>query len=538
MKHAENELWGLSRTAFVSEGLFDMQRSEFLRVTPEAAGIRSCDIEWLLDRLEEDHTCMHGLMIMRHGWICAEGWWAPFAPGLRHGLQSLSKTYAATAVGIAYTEGLLDLDDRLIDIFPEESPEQPGAFLQHLKVRDVLCMGCGMDEMPVPGKDWVRQFLATPVNHEPGTAFMYNSLGSSMLGEIIRKLTGESLHEYLTKRLFDVIGIDADNLRWLCHPDGCEVGGGGLYATTEDNLRLMKLYLDGGVWEGQRILAEDYVKLATSLQNDSATEEAVNPPAKDNFVGYGYQIWMCRYPGAYRADGAMGQFSICVPDLDMILSINETAIGAEGIQITLDYVWEFLRRIDPSKEMLEEDPEAAAKLAYRLKHLSCENPQYTPYRKELERFSGKRWRVKKDSGAAGPTIDMPMMKEMLGGEFTQGMEELCFTFTPRAAVLTFRQDGQEYELPIALDGTRQQSEQKIRGEVVSKVLASGSFADERTFTLTVMWPETCFTRTLIFRFPEEESRTLTIRAETFPLTTTIPGGTKKMMEPEIFTAEC
>lgn len=93
-----------------------MKRREFERTTPEAVGLRSEDIEWLLDELESGFTEMHGLMIMRHGKVCAEGWWAPYGPGVRHGLQSLSKTYAATAVGIACTEGLLHLDDKVIDI--------------------------------------------------------------------------------------------------------------------------------------------------------------------------------------------------------------------------------------------------------------------------------------------------------------------------------------------------------------------------------------------------------------------------------------
>ena len=292
-------------------------RKPFEMTTPEALGIRSRDIMAYLDELEASNTEMHGLMIMRHGKLCAQGWWAPFGPNVRHGLQSHTKTYAATAVGIAYTEGLLKLDERLIDIFPDESPKDPSENLQKLTVRDVLCMGCGMDEMPRPTKDWIRDFLHTPVNHVPGTTYMYNSTGSTMLGAIVRKKTGLGLHEYLTPRLFHKLGIDPDNLRWMCMPDGMEVGGGGLFATTEDNLRLMKLYADGGVWEGERILAEDYVRLATTNQNDSATESINNPEAFDNFLGYGFQIWMCKPNGAYRADGAMGQFTIVLPELDM-----------------------------------------------------------------------------------------------------------------------------------------------------------------------------------------------------------------------------
>ena len=177
-----------------------LNRKEFMRVTPESVGIDSGDIEWMLDRLESGFTEPHGLMIMRHGKICAEGWWNPYAPGIRHGLQSHSKTYAATAIGIAYTEGIVKLDERIIDIFPEHAPEQPSENLKKLTVHDVLCMGCGMDEMPMATEHWIRDFLHTPVNHTPGTTYMYNSVGSSILSAIIVKKTGMSMHEYLKPR--------------------------------------------------------------------------------------------------------------------------------------------------------------------------------------------------------------------------------------------------------------------------------------------------------------------------------------------------
>ena len=176
----------------------EMKRKEFERVTPESVGIPSDLIQKLVDQLEHGgFTEPHGLMIMRHGRICAEGWWAPYAPGIRHGLQSHTKTYAATAVGIACTEGLLKLEDRVIDIFPEEAPENPSENLKKLTVRDVLCMGCGMDTMPAPSKDWIREFLATPVNHVPGTTYMYNSTGSTLLGAIVRKRKARRHQLYL-----------------------------------------------------------------------------------------------------------------------------------------------------------------------------------------------------------------------------------------------------------------------------------------------------------------------------------------------------
>ena len=163
-------------------------RKPFAKATPEEVGVSSALILEYIENLEKSQTEIHGLMIMRHNKMIAEGWWTPYGPNLRHGLQSHTKTYAATAVGIAYTEGLVKLDERLIDIFPDESPEEPSENLKLLTVRDVLCMGCGMDVMPDPReKDWIRAFMHVPVNHRPGTTYMYNSTGSTMLGAIVRK---------------------------------------------------------------------------------------------------------------------------------------------------------------------------------------------------------------------------------------------------------------------------------------------------------------------------------------------------------------
>ncbi|HEX2927636.1 MAG TPA: serine hydrolase, partial [Ruminiclostridium sp.] len=369
-----------------------MNRIDFERVTPESVGISSKTISSLIDKLESGFTEPHGIMIMKNGKVCAEGWWAPYAPGIRHGLQSHTKTYAATAVGIAYTEGLLKLSDRIIDIFKEEAPDNPSENLKSLTVHHVLCMGCGMDEMSKPSLSWIRDFLATPVNHVPGTTYMYNSTGSTLLGAIVRKLTGLGLHEYLKTRLFDKIGIDADNLRWIYMPDGMEVGGGGLYATTEDNLRLMRLYADGGVWNGERILAEDFVRKAVSNQNDSASEEKVNPLAKDNFLGYGYQIWMCRPKGVYRADGAMGQFTVVDPDRNIIIAITENASGSHWAQKTLDVIWEFLDEAG-NCDTLPEDKEASGMLADRMKHLALCNPVFAPYSDYIGKVNGIEYKV-------------------------------------------------------------------------------------------------------------------------------------------------
>lgn len=488
-------------------------RKEFPRTTPESVGIPSASIEWLLDRLEEGWTEPHGLMIMRHGKVCAEGWWSPYASGIRHGLQSHTKTYAATAVGIAYTEGLLKLTDRIVDIFADEIPENPSENLKKLTVRDVLCMGCGMDTMPRPSKDWVREFLATPVNHVPGTTFMYNSTGSTFLGAIVRKLTGLGLHDYLKPRLFDKIGIDAENLRWITMPDGMEIGGGGLFATTEDNLRLMKLYADGGVWEGERILAEDYVKLATSKQNDSATERAVNPPAEDNFVGYGFQIWMCRPKGVYRADGAMGQFTIVFPERDMLLAITENASGSTGgamPQKALDTIWEWLDSLPRAEtETLPEDPEASAHLVRRMQMLALPAPRRSPESPLQEKISGSTYAVTDGYFALS---DAGMVRFMSGEDRPSGAKTLSLTFAENTCTLTCLVDGKPQSLTAAMDGTRLRNE--LPG-MPSIALSSGCWEADNVFRLRLRMVETCNETSITFTFSGNQAQVETCSNHAF-----------------------
>lgn len=462
-----------------------MKRIELERVTPGAVGLSAAAIEAFLDELESGFTEPHGLMILRHNKVCAEGWWSPYAPGIRHGLQSLSKTYAATAVGIACTEGILRLDEPVSAIFPAEMPKEVSENLGKMTVRDVLCMGTGMGTMPRPSVDWIRDFLATPVLHEPGSAFFYNSTGSTLLAAMVRRRSGETLKQYLTKRLFDKIGIDATNFLMTTMPDGTEVGGGGFFATTEDNLRLMMLYHNGGVWAGERILSEEYVRLATSKQNDSASEAIGNPPALDNFVGYGFQIWMCRHPGCYRADGAFGQYSIVHPKLDMIVSINETAGSAHWAQKTLDCVWRFFERLEA--EPFVADEAADAHLKARMQRLSLPKPAYQPH--------GARAQL---TGAfathSGKLVFGEATGSMMGGTpLPPDVAGCAIRFSDVVCELQLRfADQREQTYQIALDGSRCENKYAFEGSPMTRVLLSGYFESPEKLVFSARFVETCY----------------------------------------------
>lgn len=311
------------------------------RTTPEDAGVSSNAILNMIRALENSGNQLHGLMVSRSRKVLFETWWAPYGPDIVHSNQSLGKTYMGTAIGRAYTEGLVRLDERVVDIFAEEIQEHdicPDDHMNTMTVRDLLCMATGMTECPaLGGDDFVLDFLRHPVAYAPGEHFFYNTSGSSLLAAIVEKKTGRPLKAYMKEKVFDHIGLDGERMRWLQFKNGVYAEPGVL-TTTEDNLRLAMLYLQNGEWKGQQVLASDYVQMATSLQNPSWED----PGIADCKCGYGFMMWQCSVPGVYRFDGGLGQYCIVDPKQQLIIAIHETADYPAGVQKTLDIVYQHL----------------------------------------------------------------------------------------------------------------------------------------------------------------------------------------------------
>ncbi len=176
----------------------------------------------------------------------------------------------------------------------------------------------------------VRGFLLVPPDREPGTIFAYNQPCSYALAAIIQRLSGHTLSEYLRPRLLDPLGIGP--VASLQRPAGRDLGYSGLHATTDAIAKLGQLYLQGGIWEGRRVLPAAWVAEATRLQIPTPTE-----PQPDWQQGYGFQFWRSRH--GYRGDGAYGQFCLVLPEHHVVLA---TTAATENMQGVLDAVWDHL----------------------------------------------------------------------------------------------------------------------------------------------------------------------------------------------------
>lgn len=346
-----------------------MPDCQFPRSTPEAAGISSSAILDFIDALEQhEHPldAVQSFMLLRHGNVVAEGWWAPYQPAFPHMLYSLSKSFTSSAIGIAVAEGLLTVDDPVLQFFPDDAPADPSDHLRAMTVKHLLTMNTGHHEDTMEivwdGSDdnWPRAFLSLPVEHEPGSWFVYNTPATYMLSVIITQLTGESLVDYLRPRLFEPLGIE--NPVWDTDPRGRSLGGSGLHITTDDIARFGQMYLQKGKWNGRRILSEDWIADATTAHSDNSNT-LVNP---DSIVGYGYQIWRSRPSGSYRADGAFGQYCLVLPEQDAVLAMTS---GVRDTQLVLDRVWTHLLPAFASSALPENAPAQSA-LAAKLASLS------------------------------------------------------------------------------------------------------------------------------------------------------------------------
>jgi CubicO group peptidase (beta-lactamase class C family) len=334
------------------------------RSTPESQGIPSEAIRAFVEAADRDVTTMHSFMLVRHGQVIAECWWKPESAEKPHVMHSLSKSFTSTAVGLAIEEGKLSLDDEVLKFFPDLAPAKPSENLKAMRIRDLLTMSAGHETEVKFTNDipWVQAFLAHPVPHKPGTHFKYNTPATHMCSAILTKATGKTVLEYLKPHLFDPLGIK--DPEWGSSPQGNTFGGWGLKICTEDVAKFGQLYLQKGKWQGKQLIPEKWVDIATTRQTSNGSN-----PKSDWDQGYGFQFWRCRH-GAFRGDGANGQFCIVLPDQDAVIAITA---DTRNMQAELNVVWDKLLPAFQAKA-LPENKEEQEKLKRILAGLIVRDP--------------------------------------------------------------------------------------------------------------------------------------------------------------------
>jgi CubicO group peptidase (beta-lactamase class C family) len=469
------------------------------RSAPEAQGISSRALTAFLDAAERDVQYMHGLVVVRHGHVVAEGYWAPFDAATPHMLFSLSKSFTSSAIGMLVGAGKLSVDDKVLDFFPDEAPADPSPRLRAMTVRHLLTMTSGHEgdpTRPVRQKDvnWVRTFFETPLVYEPGAQFSYNSGATYMCSAIAQKITGQRLLDFLGPRLFAPLGFEAPT--WEQSPQGIDTGGWGLKARTAEIARFAQLYLQGGVWQGEQLVPASWVAQATASQVPNSTPGNPNQTQPDWLQGYGYQFWRCR-DGAYRGDGANGQFSLVLPEQDAAIAITS---GVGVMQRVLDLVWEhLLPAMGPAA--LPADRAAEDALSARLAGLSIPTP------------TGAR-----TSSLAAELTGRPFVLE----SNAEGIASL--SFEPDGSAVVVRTAAGDQRLAVG-HGAWVRGELALAGfpsptqPTSTRVAAAGAWTDDHTYVLHLWSYDTPWRTTWTCRFAGDRLR---IEREMHPGSATNP----------------
>ena len=252
--------------------------------------------------------------------------WHPYYNNTRlHTMQSVSKSLAAAAVGIAIKNGSIPgLDQKIMDYFDEYESSTPDPRRNAMTIRDVLTMTTGIqwDESSMPytdptsncvqmeeSLDWIQYVIDQPMAFEPGEKYEYNSGATRLLSYLINKTTGQDLADYVKTNLFEILGIK--DYYWKHTPTGLTDAEGGLYLSPRDLAKFGYLYLNNGKWDSNQLLPENWVENTPAKPVDT-----IWPKFK-----YGFQWWLMPYGKnhtALLASGLGGQRMIVLPELDIV----------------------------------------------------------------------------------------------------------------------------------------------------------------------------------------------------------------------------
>jgi CubicO group peptidase (beta-lactamase class C family) len=444
------------------------------RSSPESQGVSSSGILAFIDAAEKDIDALHSFMLVRHGQVVAEGWWAPYRAESRHELYSLSKSFTSTAVGLAVAEGKISVDDEVLKFFPDDAPEEPSRNLKSMRISDLLRMSTGHQSEPPrrPDAVWTKTFLAHEVPHKPGTHFLYNTSATYMLSAIVQKATGETVLDYLRPRLFEPLGIE--NPTWGTSPQGVSLGGYGLSVRTEDIARFGQLYLQKGKWNGKQVVPQSWVDAATARQTSNGSN-----PKSDWDQGYGYQFWRSRH-GAYRGDGAFGQYCIVMPEQDAVVAITS---GVRDMQAVLNLVWDkLLPAMSPSP--LPDDEDARNQLRRRMAALSLRPQEGSSSADVASKVSGK-------------TYKFP--------ESERKLEAVRLEQSGDETTLVLRVDGKDQRIACG-HGAWKNGRLALGTSPEQPAAASCGWTSDDTFAVKVCFYETPFITTLKMKFSGDELR--------------------------------
>ena len=284
--------------------------------TPEEQGMDSEVLANMIESIRESGKKIDSITIIRNGYLVNETYFYPYPKGLKHILNSCTKSFISALVGMAINEGQIkSVNDKVLDYFPGLNITANDQRKQKLAVKNLLTMSTGLDwkfsnnastNQMLQSENWTKFVLDQPMLKKPGNTFNYCNGAAQVLSSIIQKSTGKNSADLAAEKL--KIGIE--DMHWSSSPENVNSGYSGIYLQPDDMAKFGYLYLKKGNWNGQQLIPEKWIKESTRTQI-KATWTPI-------FPGYGYMWWINRF-GGYAALGYGGQYIFVVPELEMVV---------------------------------------------------------------------------------------------------------------------------------------------------------------------------------------------------------------------------
>jgi CubicO group peptidase (beta-lactamase class C family) len=287
------------------------------RTTPASQGMDGALLDAAREEASREGLALHGLLVVRHGFIVNEAYFPPYAPETTHELYSCTKSFLSALTGIAIQRGYLHgVTDPVLGFFPDRRFRHPDPRKSAITVDNLLTMSSGLAwaetdatyrELYAMSRDWVAYVLDQPMEADPGSRFLYSSGNSHVLSAIIQKRSATGTYEFAREALFRPLGIrDPD---WGRDPMGIPIGGWGLQLAPRDMAKLGYLYLHDGNWDGVPVVPSSWVRDSTRVRVQGPGEK----------LGYGYQWWVDASVPMFAALGRFGQGIFVVPSRDLVV---------------------------------------------------------------------------------------------------------------------------------------------------------------------------------------------------------------------------
>lgn len=285
---------------------------------------------------------VNSLIIEKNGDVIVEQFNEEMTAEHPANIKSASKSIISLLTGIAIDRGYLEgVDQTIGEFFSEYFKANPDPVKESITLKDLLTMRSGLETTSrwnygpwVTSRNWVEYTLNQPLEDEPGTKMNYSTGTSHLLSVILTEATGMNTKEFANRYLLNPLNARAG--WWDTDPQGYYMGGNNLSLTPSALLKIGRMVLDGGKYNGEQVVSEEWIAESLKYHTDSAA----NP------YDYGYMWWRNEVSGYDMtfAWGNAGQFIMMLPELDSVIVITSNVEKSTGSRLYEEQIFNFLEK--------------------------------------------------------------------------------------------------------------------------------------------------------------------------------------------------